>query len=368
MRRIIRTMLGGVCLAVFIAPALALMTFNEREEFGPAREQERKSADKRLALTRLPGRVYLYQKDWQGPLTQYGNHGVAAYQGDAEAANRALGELAQMPADTVREIHLLPAPGVSRSRQRNTVQACDYEIRWSNAWSGRGKVRDESGDFEAKMILYIDRAAPPRPLDPRAAQWIKDLDSERFNVRQAAFDNLAEQRDAALPLLQATQGAKDVTLEARRRVEQLLKRLEPIHAARLRLPDKVPVYGPDELLKREAGDWRSGNLAKSWTAANQISTLAEFTEESFPLLIEMLGDDRPQVRDLAAVAFEQLGSRASGAVPALKAASPKMKPESAPALARALAAVTLAPNTEDPWRQNRQRRAEIGQFLRERKP
>src|SRR5205807_2268207 len=119
------------------------------------------------------GRVYLYQKDWQGPLTQSGNNGVAAYQGDAEAANHALAELARLPADTVREIHLLPAPGVSRSRQRKVVQSCDYEICWSSAWPGRGKVQDEPGEHQATVILYIDRAAPPRPLDPRAAQWIK---------------------------------------------------------------------------------------------------------------------------------------------------------------------------------------------------
>src|SRR4051812_37005223 len=115
MRRIIRTMLGGVCLAIFISPTLALIEFGEREEFGPARDQERKLADKRRAVTCLPGRVYLYQKDWSGPLTQFGNNGVAAYQGDAEAANQALGELARLPADTAREIQLLPAPGVSRS-------------------------------------------------------------------------------------------------------------------------------------------------------------------------------------------------------------------------------------------------------------
>jgi hypothetical protein len=363
-------MLGGVCLAVFIAPALALISFNEREEFGPAREPERKSADKkRLTLTCLPGRVYLYQKDWEGPLTQFGNNGVAAYQGDAEAANRALAELAGMPADTVREIHLLPAPGVSRSRQRKMVQACDYEIRWSNVWSPvRGKDQDPPGEHHATMVLYIDRAAPPRPLDPRAAQWIKDLDSERFNVRQAAFDNLEAERDAALPLLQAAKGVKDVTLETRRRVEQLLKRLEPIHAARLHIPKMIPIYGAEELLKRAAVNWRSGDLAKSWDGANQISALAEFTEESFPLLIEMVGDGRQHVRDLAAAAFEQLGGRASGAAAALKTAAPKMKPESGPALAKALAAVTLAPSSEDSWRQNRQRRAEIGQYLQQRKP
>src|SRR4051794_38792598 len=128
MRRTLRAMLCGLGLAAVVAPALALISFNEREEFGPARDQERKSADKRATVTCLPGRVYLYQRDWQGSLTQFGNNGVAAYQGDAEAANRALDELAQLPADTVREIHLLPAPGVSRSRQRKSVQPCDYEF------------------------------------------------------------------------------------------------------------------------------------------------------------------------------------------------------------------------------------------------
>src|SRR5258708_12956766 len=120
---------------------------------------------------------------------------------------------------------------------------------------------------------------------------------------------------------------REVRLEAGRPMEQLLKGLEPIHAARLQIPNKIPVYGADELLKRAAETWRSGDLAKSWDAANQIIALAEFTEESFPLLIEMLGDGRAQVRDLAVAAFEQLGSRASGPPAALTTAAPNIRPQ-----------------------------------------
>jgi hypothetical protein len=366
---ILRTVLGGFCLTTIIAPALALRSYGEREEFGPARDRERTSADKRLMLAYLPDRVYFLQKSWSGPGFQNGNDGVAAYQGDAEAVNRALAEFALLPADTVREIQLLPAPGVSRSLKRQVTQSCDFEFRWSSAESrsrnkNQGVPEIDEAYHEATLVIYVDRAAPSRPLDPRATQWIKDLDSDRFTVRQAAVENLGIQRDAALSMLQESLDAKDVTLEARRRIEQLMKRLEPIHATRLRIPHKIPVFGPDDLLKREAENWRSGDRGASWMAAHQISALAEFTEESFPLLIEMLHDDREQVRDLAVVAFEHLGSRASGVVPALKASAPK-KPASGAALTKAFAAVTAEAMTVDPWRQNRQRRAEIAQFLRE---
>jgi hypothetical protein len=364
MRKTLRTMLGGLCLAILAAPALALVVHGESEEFGPAREQDRKSANKRRALGYLPDRVYLFQSHWSG-FGHNRDEGVAAYQGDAEAANRALVELAQLPADTVKEIHLWPAPGVSRSLKGKVTQPCDFEVRWSNveAWSIE-KNNGVSSHHRTTMTIYIDRAAPPRPLDPRAAQWVKDLDSERFTVRQTAFDGLELQRDAALPLLQKALDAKEFTLEARRRIEQLMKRLEPIHAARLQFPRGIPVFGLDDLMRREAENWRSGDLGRSWGAASQIRALAEFSEESFPLLVQMLHDGREQVRDLAVSAFQQLGSRAAAAAPELKAAAPKMKPESRPALDKALAAVTAEPLVEDSWRQNRVRRAQIGQFLR----
>jgi hypothetical protein len=362
MRSFIRPICSGICLIAILAPAFALVTFGEHEEFGPAREKDRTAVGNRLAPAYLPGRVYLLQKHWSG-FGHNRDEGVAAYQGDVEAANGALATFANLPSATVREIHLLPAPGVSRSLKQKVTQACDFEVRWSyvDAWD-LGKNKGPSSHHQATLVIYIDRAAAPGLLDGRAPQWIADLSDARFTVRQAAFDNLEKQRDAALPVLRAARDAKDASLEARRRIEQLLKRLEPIHAARLQLPKSIPVFGPDELLEREAQNWRSGDLARSWHAAEHIAPLAEFTEESLPLLVEMLSDGREQVRDLAVLAFQRLGSRAAGAIPALKAAA-LMKLEISPSLQKALAAVTTNPPVEGAWRENRQRRAEIAQFL-----
>jgi hypothetical protein len=360
----LRMLLSGTCLAAFVAPALAV-TYLEKEEFGPALELDRNALGHQQALANLPGRVYLLQKHWSGPGFNKRTEGVAAYEGDAEASNRALAEFALLPDDLVTEIHLLPAPGVSRSLKRNVTQPCDFEVRWTLVESWSNQTKGVSARHQVTLTVYIERAAAVPPLDPRAPQWIKDLDSDHFIVRQTAFERLEQERDAARNSLQKALDAKDVTLEGRRRIEQLLKRLDPIHARRLRLPKKAAVFGPDELLQREAENWRSGDLRRSLSAANQISALAEFTEESFPLLIEMLHDGREQVRDLAVVAFVQLGSRASGAVPALKAARPTMTEQSGAALATAVAAAMAAPIAADTWRQNRRCRAEIGQLLRD---
>jgi hypothetical protein len=343
---------------------MALVTFSQTEEFGPAPKLETRPSTQRLALAYLPGRVYWLHSTWCG-WGRNRDEGIVAYRGDAVAANHALAEFARLPPATVKEIHLLPGAGISRSVKGNVMQPCDWEIRWSSFESWR--ERDNQGmstEHRATMTIYIDRAAALRPVDPRVQQWINDLDGQRFAVRQHAFQNLESQGDAALPWLQKALGAQGITLEARARIERLLTRLKPIHAARLHLPKGIPVVGVDELLRREARNWRSSDLGKSWDTANKLSALAEFTEESFPLLVEMLNDGREQVRDLAVGAFLRLGGRAAAAVPALKAAAPGMTPESRSALAKALTAVAAAPLPEDAWRRNRERRAEIELFLR----
>jgi hypothetical protein len=362
MRRISQMILMcSVCLAAVVAPALAQVTFGQWEDFNPAREEDRKAVDKRHTILHLPGRVYLRENHFDG-FGHKSDEGVVAYQGSAEAVNRALIEFGQLPGEVDKEIHLLPAPGVSRSLKQKVVQPCDFEIRWKYVEALQLEKDMASSYWQATFVIYIDRAAPPQPLDSRARKWIEELDDTRFGVRQAAFEQLEKQRDAALPLLRESLEATDLTLERRRRVEQLLKRLEPIHAARLHFPKGTPVVGVDELLKREAGE-----RAKSWFPSGAISALAEFTEESFPLLVEMLQDRREHVREAALGAFQRLGSRAAGVAPALKAAEAKATPDVRAALGKALAAATSAPPVEDAWRQNRQRCAEIAQFLREKK-
>ncbi|MCI0641285.1 MAG: hypothetical protein L0Y72_03490 [Gemmataceae bacterium] len=370
MRRIQVVLLCCVCLVAWAAPAAALVEFSQTEEFGPASKTAKKPSDPRFALAYLPGRVYALHSTWSG-FGHNRDEGVVAYEGDAAGANQALAEFGALPAATVKEIHLLPGPGRIRSLKGKLTLHCDWEIRWSSYVPFADEKHFGSPAHTAVMTIYVDRAALPRPLDARTLEWINDLDHERFDVRQRAFKNLADQGDAARPLLEKTSEAAPtgaITLEAKCRIDQLLSRLKPIHAARLRLPKGIPVVSIDQLLRREAKNWRSGDLSKSWHASEKISAWAEYTEESMPFLIEMLHDDREQVRDLAVSAFKRLGGRAAATLPALEEAESKaQKPvyrNSLRQVQRALAAAT--PGAEDPWRRNREQRAEIEQFLQTR--
>src|SRR5262249_38700044 len=129
MRRTQQVLLGCLCVAAFATPTVALTTFSQTEEFGPAPKGEQPPSDRRFRLAYLPGRVYCLRWHWCG----FGHNrhdGVVACQGDVEAANRALAEFALLPPATVKEIHLLPGPGVSRSLKGKVTQRCDWDIRW----------------------------------------------------------------------------------------------------------------------------------------------------------------------------------------------------------------------------------------------
>ena len=85
-----------------------------------------------------------------------------------------------------------------------------------------------------KIVAASDRAVPmvaellrPDPaVDPRrVTQLLTELDNNRFRVRSRARKELAEMEEAAEPFLRRALKNKP-TLEARRRMEELLGRIE----------------------------------------------------------------------------------------------------------------------------------------------
>jgi dipeptidyl aminopeptidase/acylaminoacyl peptidase len=88
--------------------------------------------------------------------------------------------------------------------------------------------------------------AGPEP--SRLARWVTELDSDQFAVRQKAVQELEKLGELARPALRQALAAKP-TLEARRRLEQLLKKLdEP-----LRDPDVLRALRALEVLEHHAG-------------------------------------------------------------------------------------------------------------------
>lgn len=116
------------------------------------------------------------------------------------------------------------------------------DAQWRAAWEALGGS-DAARAYRAMWTLAAAAQTGPalrerlQPIPPEAAakisQWIKDLDSEQFPVRDQATTALEKQGHLAEPALrQALTG--DPGLEVRQRVERLLGKLANPSAERLR--------------------------------------------------------------------------------------------------------------------------------------
>src|SRR5262245_24326505 len=355
----------SLCLLLLPAStALALYTEFKTEEFGPAVDSGmpgpwKRPADMRSAI----GRRYWSHTGWDG-WGQVHEESTVACQGNVEAVNQALAAFAKIPADE-KQIRLFPAPGAVRSLNGKTTVPCDWHIQWMSHTSfPRGERNTTTQRQTALMTVYIARTEPIGDLDPRAADWIKDLDDSRFAVRQRAFQMLADQREAALPLLQLNI-KQAASIEQRMRLEQLLARLDAIHVRRLVLPKGIAVTCLDALMDEEQKNWHSGNYGKSWQAACNICAWAEHTDAALPLLVQILLDDRVQARELALDAFARLGKRAASVVPDLQAAQRQAPAARRECIRQALSSVVQSSDiagVEEGWRRNRELRKGIASF------
>jgi RNA polymerase sigma factor (sigma-70 family) len=109
--------------------------------------------------------------------------------------------------------------------------------------------------------LFAKRIKPPPALDPkRMRQWLADLDSDEFTLRDAAARSIAELDHQAIPYLEAALKTA-VSLEARRRMEQLLEQQlgGTITPEQLRKSRAVMIL---ELI----GDDAARGLFKQWAA------------------------------------------------------------------------------------------------------
>jgi hypothetical protein len=82
-----------------------------------------------------------------------------------------------------------------------------------------------AGDPKRAVPVLAERLKPAAPIDPqKLGQWVADLESDRFAVRQEASANLVKAGEQAVPALQKVL-ASQPTIETRKRVEGLLDKL-----------------------------------------------------------------------------------------------------------------------------------------------
>jgi hypothetical protein len=358
-------LLSVALLLALASAAHGLVVHYEHEEVGPARDVPvRPGTDPESTFRFSRLRCYWRETGFDGWGVSRRDV-VAAFRGDVDQANAALATFATLP-DEGKLIRLVPGPGSVRSLGEKASYPCDWEVRWMRNTEGpRGERTKSTVSRTAVLTLFIARADPIARPDPRAAGWVKELDDDRFPVREKASRALADLGDAAMPALRAAL-EQNPTLEQRRRIERLLDRLKPIHLSRVKLPKGVRTVSLDELVKEAEKGWRSGKIAESWFAATQFTELAEYSEDTFALLVEALRDDRVQVRELSEKAFARLGNRGAAALAKLKAADAGA---SGPgdALKRAVRSVsegTDRTGVEEYWRHNRRLRAAIVEYCR----
>jgi hypothetical protein len=92
-----------------------------------------------------------------------------------------------------------------------------------------------SADADAAVSWMRQRLRPVEIVPPtRLARWVADLGDEQYSVRQRASEALTELGELAEPAMRGAL-ARQPSLEARRRIEQLLRR------------EEGPVAGPEPL-------------------------------------------------------------------------------------------------------------------------
>jgi hypothetical protein len=99
------------------------------------------------------------------------------------------------------------------------------DLTSSNAVTGRRAVETLCADPAQAVALLRERLAPVQSPDSKqVARWIADLDNDRFAVRDRATRELEKMGDLSEPALRKVLIGQP-SLEARRRVEQLLQKL-----------------------------------------------------------------------------------------------------------------------------------------------
>jgi hypothetical protein len=207
---------AAVLLLALPATALA----ESFESFGNAPLGKRPNwPEGALGVVNLEGRVYSL---WQGQA----EIPTFFYQGDGRALNEAIRKFAAVKAEG-RRLVLLPGRGQTRSFGGKQI---DFDWRLHLPLGGG-----------AEMAAYVNAEKPRGPLDRKKAEkWLRDLDDESFEARQTASRGLEKLGVAAKPLLrEALRGRPSV--EARRRVERLLAKLQGVDAGDLEIPAGVQV-------------------------------------------------------------------------------------------------------------------------------
>jgi WD40 repeat protein len=203
------------------------------------------SPDGRLLAVGVPGGVGIWDVATGSELPALRGHrdlvSAVAFRPDGAALLSASGDTTALLWDMVEARRQLPRP-------RLTDEAV------AEAWAalvGKDPIAAHrhlwalAGDPAKAVPLLKANLRPVPPLARRLDEMIADLDSPRFQVREKAMAELARLSALARPALSRAL-ARDLPLEARRRIERLLVRMEGVEIS----PEQLRMVRGVEVLEQ----------------------------------------------------------------------------------------------------------------------
>jgi hypothetical protein len=116
--------------------------------------------------------------------------------------------------------------GKAAAKAAATVEAMWADLAGDDAGRAYRAIHALAAAPERALPLLREHLKPPLPMDPRQIErWLTDLDSNDFPTRQKAMEELGKVGRPAEAALKKTLAGKP-SPEVRKRVEELLKRLE----------------------------------------------------------------------------------------------------------------------------------------------
>jgi hypothetical protein len=300
----LKAVLGTALLALALAFPNSVLALGE-ESFGNApRVPQPEWAEGVIDVVNLNSRVY---SQWVN-----GNENFF-YRGNAKALNEALRKYAAVK-DDVRQLILLPG---SRKTQTFERRAVDFD--WQlHVPSGIYKAIAKKN--HAVMTVYVNARKPRVPLERKQIDlWLAQLDSDSFQTREKAEQELQKLGKDAKPFLREALKAEP-TAESRRRIEGLLDKLRDFDVTDLEIPKELTVISVDDLLALHLKEAKSPDTMVCGMALQELTDLAPYSHQVIPTLTEMLKKGKNEyVRRVAAGCLAHIGVNAKTAVPALKA-------------------------------------------------
>lgn len=331
------------------------------EHFGNAPVPPGNFPDALLPLLNLDSRVYWY--DVNGDATFF--HRL----GNTPAANDALRKFAA--AGKGLDVYLLPGPREVHSLTRERFFVCDLEVHVPGglAAARAGQEKDTRVfDTRPTLFLYVGRPRPAAPADARqVGRWIAELDSDDFKKREQAVRELEKQGPAAEAILRKAL-ASGPTPEVRKRLADLLGRLQGVNLDVLEVPAGLKVQGLDDLLGRYRQGLTSPDSLIRGLAASHLAARETDPDAAVAVLVEVLQKEKNEYpRRCVAGSLQRLGKSAAPALPLLEAGLNDPDKNVQAAYKSAVEAIKAAP--EEKGRAEKVKntvavRADVGRFLK----